>query len=251
MIEANPANYVNLKLWGPQNAYANNDLVMFANGIYRANAAVTANQANPVVNTARWVFVEQLIEDEVASGDSFRKLRVNHNTTSLTMKAFLASIQTSGYMIWRGAFATSTQYMKGHMVKNGIWGNVYVAKADFTSAASFNGADWDLILDLTGITPVTEIRTASFTAVAGMRYFVNSMAGNVNITLPVAPTINTKPIWFTHIDGDVNTAGSNITFLRNGANIMGFPDDLQLDKNYASFMIAFSDAARGWRLTVL
>lgn len=251
MIEANPLNYVNLKFWGPQNAYVTNDLVTFENGIYKANTNIPVNQPNPAIDTARWVFQDPLIEDEVASGDAFRKLRVNHNTTSLTLKAFVKAIRTSGILVWRGAWAPNTQYLKGHTVRNGVWGNVYSAKEDFTSGGTFIEANWDLILDLTGVTPVTEIKTTSFVAVPGMRYFVNSLAGNLDITLPAGPDVNTRPIWITHIDGDVTVNGSYVTLLRNGANIMGFAEDLQLDKNFASFMLAFSDTAHGWRVTIL
>lgn len=251
MIEANPANYVNLKLWGPQNTYTTNNLVVFKNVIYRATSNVPINAQNPSLDTARWAYVAPFIGDEVAPSESFRKLRINHNTTSLAMKAYADYVESAGILLWRGAWVPSMQYKQGHTVRHGIWGNVYSAKVEHTSTGTFNDSQWDLILDLTGITPVSEIRTSNFNAVPGMRYFVNSLGGNITINLPASPTINTRPIWITHIDGDVMSGTNNVIIARNGSNIMGFADDLQIDKNFSSFSLIYSDAAHGWRITIL
>lgn len=254
MFEPNPVHYNNLKLWLPTMSFLLNDYVLYDNTIYIAKSNVAATTTPPVADTANWDYVTDFLLDEITPENTFRHFRITFNTAQLALKNVQQRLETlqdyQGFFVWRGAWEPNTQYKKGDVVFATLWRNVFVAKTNHVSnSGAFNSTNWEILVDLTGITPIHEIRTSSFTAEAGKRYFLNSLGGAMTVTLPTTPTIATPPIWITHIDGDV--AVQTITIARNGANIMGFPEDIQIDKNFASFMLAYSDTAHGWRITIL
>src|SRR6056300_951763 len=105
-------------------------------------------------------------------------------------------------------------------------GNAYLAKCGSTvtlggcgqtielaSGASQSGfgrsgsVNWD-----------TTAKTASFTAVSGNGYFINSASSAITVTLPASPSAND----FVAVSDYNSTAGTNvITINRNGSNING------------------------------
>src|SRR5210317_80626 len=71
--------------------------------------------------------------------------------------------------------------------------------------------DWD-----------TTAKTASFTAVSGNGYFVNTTSGAITVTLPASPSAGD----IVAIKDYANTADTNaITIARNGSNIDGTADN--------------------------
>lgn len=152
---------------------------------------------------------------------------------------------------WRGDWAQSTIYAVGDVVRQGVYGSLFITTTAHTSSTSFNAANFSVLIDLTGLNVIrNEIKTASFTAIVGGDYAVDSSGGNVVITLPAAPTILDAPINITHIGGTLG-AGQTITVARNGKLIMGLAEDLTIDAPNTSVSFMFIDDARGWRLRVL
>lgn len=88
-----------------------------------------------------------------------------------------------------------------------------------------------------------ELKTASFVAVNGGQYFVNTTSGAVTVTLPASPSIGDH---VSIIDSHANAATNNITIDRNGNNIMGSASNDVLNTNDARRHLSYVDATRGW-----
>jgi len=95
--------------------------------------------------------------------------------------------------------------------------------------------DWD-----------TTAKTASFTAVSGNGYFVNTTSGTITVTLPATPSAGD----IVAIADYAGTALTNaITIARNGSNINGGTDDLTITKNNSGITLVYVDATQGWKGT--
>ena len=94
--------------------------------------------------------------------------------------------------------------------------------------------DWD-----------TTAKTASFTAVSGNGYFVNTTSAAFTITLPTSAAIGDF-ISFIDYAGTFDT--NNLTIGRNGHNIQGDASDLTVATERAGFTLVYVDATQGWLL---
>tara|TARA_R100000900_G_scaffold65612_1_gene52205 strand:- start:1644 stop:3122 length:1479 start_codon:yes stop_codon:yes gene_type:complete len=89
----------------------------------------------------------------------------------------------------------------------------------------------------------TTKKTASFTAVSGEGYFVDTSSAAITVTLPASPS-----------QGDIvavadyaGTAGTNaITLARNGSNFEGAANDGQITGNRNTLTVVYVDATQGW-----
>lgn len=152
---------------------------------------------------------------------------------------------------WRGDWATATAYIVGDIVAAGDYDSLYICTTAHTSGGTFDATKFGVLVDLTGLNVIrNEIKTASFTAVAGGDYMINSSTGDVVVTLPASPSILDAPINITHIAGSL-AAGQSITIARNGKLIMGLAENLSIDKANASISLMWSNDTYGWRLRVL
>jgi len=95
--------------------------------------------------------------------------------------------------------------------------------------------DWD-----------TTAKTASFTAVSGNGYFVNTTSGAITMTLPASPSAGDI---VAVSDYAQNAATNNITLARNGSNIQGDASDLIILRNGVAMTLVFVDATKGWIVT--
>jgi len=92
--------------------------------------------------------------------------------------------------------------------------------------------DWD-----------TTAKTASFTAVSGNGYFIDTSSSAITITLPASPSA-----------GDIvgvndyarSFATNNLTVARNGSNIQGSANNGTISTNGQSTMFVYVDATKGW-----
>ncbi len=152
---------------------------------------------------------------------------------------------------WRGTWLTATAYVIGDVVKAGTYSSLYICTVTHTSGGSFDDTKFAVMVDLTGLNVIrNEYKTASFNAVSGGDYMVNSAGGDIEITLPAAPTILDSPINITHVGGTL-TGAQLITVLRNGKPIMSLAENLSINQVNASISLMFCDDTRGWRLRVL
>jgi hypothetical protein len=93
--------------------------------------------------------------------------------------------------------------------------------------------DWD-----------TTAKTASFTAVSGTGYFVNTTSGAVTMTLPASPSAG-DIVAFKDYAGTFAT--NNLTIGRNGSNLDGNAADKTIDTNNTSMSLVYVDATQGWK----
>ena len=93
--------------------------------------------------------------------------------------------------------------------------------------------DWD-----------TTVKTASFTAVSGNGYFVNSTSTAVTVTLPISPSVGN----LVAIKDYANQVplNNNINIARNGSNIDGQASDFALVNKGGSITLFYVDATKGW-----
>jgi hypothetical protein len=96
--------------------------------------------------------------------------------------------------------------------------------------------DWD-----------TTAKTASFTAVSGNGYFVNTTSGAITLTLPASPSagdiVSFKDYAYTF-------ATNNLSVAPNGSNIGGADNtNIVYDVNGASKTFIYVDATQGWLVT--
>jgi len=92
--------------------------------------------------------------------------------------------------------------------------------------------DWD-----------TTAKTASFTAVSGNGYFVNTTSTAITVTLPATPSAG-DIVGFN--DYARTFATNNLTVARNGSNIQGVAADATISTNGQSTMFVYVDGTQGW-----
>jgi hypothetical protein len=95
--------------------------------------------------------------------------------------------------------------------------------------------DWD-----------TTAKTASFTAVSGTGYFVNTTSGAITVTMPATPSAGD----IVGIKDYAGTFGTNnVTVARNGSLIDGTTTDPILSTNQLSVFFVYVDGTQGWKAT--
>jgi len=89
----------------------------------------------------------------------------------------------------------------------------------------------------------TTKKTASFTAVSGNGYFVDTTSAALTVTLPASPSAGDI---VAVADYAGTAATNNITIARNGSNIEGGTNDAILDVDRESKTFVYVDATQGW-----
>ena len=91
----------------------------------------------------------------------------------------------------------------------------------------------------------TTKKTASFTAVNGKGYFVDTSGGAITVTLPASPSAGD----IVSISDYANTSQTNnITVARNGSNIEGSATNLTIENNGIALTFVYVDGTRGWKV---
>ena len=89
----------------------------------------------------------------------------------------------------------------------------------------------------------TTAKTASFTAVSGNGYFVNTTSGSITATLPATPSAGDIVAFKDY----ANTFDTNQLLLdRNGSNIDGVANNFEVTAEGQSITLVYIDATRGW-----
>jgi len=140
----------------------------------------------------------------------------------------------------------------------GEWNNLTGA-LNIPASVSHNSKYWLLIANLTDVSssepgvssdweildffpnPKWVIKTADFTAEAGKNYAVDTIAGVINCTLPLSPSIDDK---ISFLDLKQNFSTNALNLLRNGKLIMGNVDDVSIDQNNFNFSLVYT--SEGW-----
>ena len=90
----------------------------------------------------------------------------------------------------------------------------------------------------------TTPKTVSFTAVNGEGYFINSAGGQVTVTLPASPSSGD----IVSISDYNSTAATNsVIIARNGSNINGGTNNLEITENNSAVTLVYVDGTTGWQ----
>jgi len=111
-------------------------------------------------------------------------------------------------------------------------GTTVVNNGSQTGFGRTGTVDWD-----------TTAKTASFTAVSGNGYFVNTTSGAVTLTLPASPSAGDI---VAIADYARTFATNNVTVGRNGSNIQGEAVDGTIRTNGQSTTFVYVDGTKGW-----
>jgi hypothetical protein len=89
----------------------------------------------------------------------------------------------------------------------------------------------------------TTKKTASFTAVNGEGYFVDSSSSAITVTLPASPSAG-NIVSVSDYNGSAST--NSITVARNSSNINGSAEDYNITKPKSAVTFVYVDATVGW-----
>jgi len=92
----------------------------------------------------------------------------------------------------------------------------------------------------------TSIKTTAFTAVSGEGYFCNTTSAAFTVTLPASPSVGDI---VAIKDYAATFATNNLTLGRNGSNIGGIAENLDLATDQQSVTLIYADATKGWLAT--
>ena len=112
-------------------------------------------------------------------------------------------------------------------------GTTIVNNGSQTGFGRTGTVDWD-----------TTAKTASFTAVSGNGYFVNTTSGAITVTLPATPSAGDI---VSVSDYALTAETNNITIARNSSNIDGSATDLLLNTKGTAITLVYVDATKGWK----
>lgn len=84
---------------------------------------------------------------------------------------------------------------------------------------------------------------SSSTAIAGVRYLVDSSGGAVTLTLPSSASLGDE---IGVIDATGSAGTNNITVARNGGKIEGASSDLTVSTNRSAFTLVYYNSTQGW-----
>ena len=90
-----------------------------------------------------------------------------------------------------------------------------------------------------GIT--TNVQSSNFTCITSQRYIIS--ANDIVATLPASPTLGDTIEFLA-----ANTSTANLTIGRNGKNIMGLAEDMNVSTSNFTFSLVYFNTNNDWRL---
>jgi len=167
-------------------------------------------------------------------------------------EAELAYNSGGGYWAYSGGFSSVPSDLEVFLngVKNKKDSDYYTAtvvggELRITFAFNTYAEDWANITYGTVWNAARWVNiTANASVSSGQRIIVDtSSASAYTLTLPGNPSMGDE-IHF--LDGGYNCGTVNVTLDRNGKNIMGLAQDMDIDTDGAAFKLVYYNASRGW-----
>lgn len=145
-------------------------------------------------------------------------------------------------------WASSTNYYSTVTYKSMVYynNNLYVCNSSHTSSGVFNLANWNIVGGGGGGGLSWQLITSNTTATAFSGYVVDISGGNVDITLPLTPSVNDEIV--ISVDTDINSTINVCTILPNGNNIKGQTDSVVIDINNLTIRLIWLGGTLGWAL---
>jgi len=123
---------------------------------------------------------------------------------------------------------------------NGAFGGITMGTAGQVLTTDGTTASFG---DVAGGASWQAVKTASFNAVAGEGYFVNTTSGVITATLPGSPSLGD---FISFIDYARTFDTNTFTVGRNGNPIAGTAADLTVSVEGAGFTLVYVDGTQGW-----
>ena len=162
--------------------------------------------------------------------------------TNLTVGAACKSVTVAGNDIRSNAYKAgdggNLVSQSGTTITIGASGDT-VSLASGASQSGFGrsgSVDWQ-----------TTKKTASFTAVSGEGYFVDTSSSAITATLPASPSAGAI-VYIKDYDGSFDT--NACTVARNGSNIRGATNNFTLEKANSGAVFIYVDATEGWQVFI-
>ena len=159
--------------------------------------------------------------------------------TNLTVGAACKSVTVAGNDVrsnaYKAADGGNIASQSGTTITLGASGDTITLASGATQSGfgRTGTVDWD-----------TTAKTASFTAVSGNGYFVNTTSGAITVTLPASPSAGD----IVSLADYTNTWGTNGVIVgRNGSNIGGISADANLQTQGQSVTFIYVDGTEGWK----
>jgi hypothetical protein len=149
-------------------------------------------------------------------------------SSSLTSVGTLTSLTTSGQVTSTLATGTAPFAVTSTTVNT----NLNADLLDGYQASEFVMENWS-------------IKTTNYTAVKNDALFVDTTSGVVTITLPSSPTLGDS-VKITDVASKFGT--NKCTIGRNGSNIMGLAEDMDVTSNNTTIRLVYSNSTYGWRV---
>ena len=89
-------------------------------------------------------------------------------------------------------------------------------------------------------------KASAYTAVTGDALLLDASGGAFTITLPAAAV---EDDYIDFADATGHLKDNNVTLDRNGLNIMGAAENLEIDTKNIGFRLTYYNATQGWRVT--
>jgi hypothetical protein len=184
------------------------------------------------------------------------------------------TVQGGGIFTIRGGYAENSgdrgYYITGYQntVVEQLWGELHVIGGNLVVTGVVNGSikvdsasaliygtpssvsgtgTWKLINTSGSEGPQYEIKSSTFSAVAGKQYLANTTSASVQATLPAAPAVGAV-IEFADAKG---TWGTNaLVVAPNGKKIEGSTSNFSVNVTGAFFSLIYIDSTTGWRVLV-
>lgn len=160
------------------------------------------------------------------------------NSASIASQNAAIAFSAAGVTLW----VSGTTYTLGQAVISPSSLLVYrrkVAGAGTTDPVS-DATNWKV----NSMAPQWVTKTANYTAVDGDALRCDTTASTFTVTLPAAPLDNATVAW-KDFSGTFGT--NKLTFGRNGKNIMGLAQDMDVSTSNFNGVLTFIAATNDWR----
>ena len=189
----------------------------------------------------------------VVSGTSSTGYRTFSAVLSVS-DTFYYSIQHQTLNEWEvglGTYSSANTFARTTIYSSSNSGSVVTFSAGTKDVFITMAAERSLQIDASGnVTPSINgtlawqtVQTASFTAVAGRAYPVDTTSAAITVTLPASPSAG-NIVQFTDYAG--TWATNFVTINPNGKNLNGLTDTIFLATRRESIAFVYADATQGW-----
>jgi hypothetical protein len=184
---------------------------------------------------ANWTSINPvLLTGELGYETDTNKFKVGDGTSAWSAIRYAIVIDNAAQTLTNKSISGATNTLTN--IANGSLSN---------SLITINGASVSLGSSIAVGSFTPSAVSSNITLAKNFNYFVDTTAART-LTLPASPTAGDELRVF---DASSNAGTNKITVLRNGNNIRGLADNLEIDGNNAAAVFIFFGGSYGWNVT--